>query len=150
MSPSAHSLVPSDLALLQSQRMGGASGREELACCWELGVGLWSQSPMGCLSSFWGLASSPVSDWKTLWGRARSCAASQGGGPRRGRAAVVYSCRQRPHPWGGPGRDGEPLAGPVPCGPQPSGRVSVLPGVLVRSTVKPGMVLKVLKVIAKA
>lgn len=47
MSPSVGSLVPLNVAHLQSQRMGGASGREELGL---LGAGRWpSQEPGPCV-----------------------------------------------------------------------------------------------------
>lgn len=46
------------------------------------------------------LASSPVSDWKTLWGWARSCEASEGGGTRWGGQLYLTEAGQRPHSWG--------------------------------------------------
>lgn len=47
--PSAGPPVVLTVALLRSQRLGSASGREELGCCWKVGVGPpRSQGPMGC------------------------------------------------------------------------------------------------------
>lgn len=69
------------------------------------------------------LASSPVSDEKTLWGWARSWEASKGGGLLWGGWLYFTDARQRPPSWGGGLEEmGSGSQSPVPVSPVTLGR----------------------------
>lgn len=96
MSPSAGPLVPLDVALLSSQRKGGASGREEPA---------FPGARAPCLSSFPGNWPPPRSVIGKLSGagpghmRPGKEAVRAGGG-----GLYLMDARWRPHSWGWEGR----------------------------------------------